>query len=131
VVSYYDHPRLAAKSGTARRILRRWPPRTAVAGCAAIDGHGNFYALRHTFQTEGDEARDTVATKKIMGHAMDEDISTTYRERISDERLRAVADHVRGWLWPKPLPAKKPAKQPVKKPRAKKQPATRPLRIYA
>jgi len=27
-------------------------------------------------------------------------IDATYRERIEDARLRAVADHVRAWLWP-------------------------------
>jgi len=26
-------------------------------------------------------------------------MSSVYRETISDARLRAVADHVRGWLW--------------------------------
>jgi hypothetical protein len=29
-------------------------------------------------------------------------MSTVYRERISDARLRAVADHVRAWLFPPP-----------------------------
>ena len=27
------------------------------------------------------------------------DMASVYRERISDERLRAVADHVRQWLF--------------------------------
>jgi integrase len=64
-----------------------------------INGHRNFYALRHSFQTVGDDSRDFIAVRKIMGHAMDEDIADVYREKISDDRLRAVAEHVRGWLF--------------------------------
>ena len=61
----------------------------------------NFYALRHTFQTIGDEARDPIATRHIMGYAENSnDISAVCREAISDARLQAVADHVHGWLFP-------------------------------
>ena len=63
-----------------------------------IDGHRNFYALRHTFETIGGEARDQVAVDAIMGHARD-DMASVYRERISDERLRSVSDHVRKLLF--------------------------------
>ena len=79
-----------------------------------------FYALRHTFETVGGESRDQVAVDAIMGHApRSDDMSATYRERISDERLRAVADHVHGWLFSKakartkkkPAPAKKAARR--------------------
>jgi integrase len=60
----------------------------------------SFYALRHTFQTIGDEARDPVAVQAVMGHApYANDMATVYRERISDDRLRAVVDHVRTWLF--------------------------------
>ena len=59
----------------------------------------NFYALRHTFETIAGEARDQVAVDHIMGHARD-DMASVYRERISDERLKAVSEHVRAWLWP-------------------------------
>ncbi|MFV0445443.1 MAG: tyrosine-type recombinase/integrase, partial [Planctomycetaceae bacterium] len=66
-----------------------------------------FYWLRHTFQTIGDDARDPVATKHLMGH-IDDSMSDNYRESISDERLRAVVDHVRDWLFePKPAEAGK------------------------
>ncbi|MCH7688573.1 MAG: tyrosine-type recombinase/integrase [Planctomycetes bacterium] len=58
----------------------------------------SFYALRHTFQTIGEEAGET-ATRHIMGH-VDDSMSAVYRERISDERLKAVTDHVHSWLWP-------------------------------
>jgi integrase len=63
-----------------------------------IDGRRNFYALRHTFETIGGEAKDQVAVDYIMGHARD-DMASVYRERISDERLQAVLSHVHRWLF--------------------------------
>jgi integrase len=58
-----------------------------------------FYALRHVFQTIGEESGDGVATKAIMGHAPHAgDMSAVYRERIADERLLRVVNHVRDWL---------------------------------
>jgi integrase len=66
-----------------------------------IDRRGlGFYAIRHGFQTVGEETRDAAAVHYIMGHADDaNDMSAVYRERISDERLRRVADYVRAWLF--------------------------------
>lgn len=55
-------------------------------------------ALRHTFRTAADEAKDQPAADFIMGHESSH-MSTHYRERISDARPRAVADHVRVWLF--------------------------------
>jgi integrase len=57
-----------------------------------------FYTLRHTFRTVADEAKDQPAADYIMGHESTH-MSTVYRERISDERLKAVTDHVRRWLF--------------------------------
>ena len=57
-----------------------------------------FYALRHCFQTIGDQHGDYLSTRAIMGHS-DNTISGTYRENIEDRRLRDVVDHVRGWLF--------------------------------
>jgi integrase len=59
----------------------------------------SFYALRHTFETVAGESRDQVAVDHIMGHARD-DMASVYRERISDERLEAVVEQVRRWLFP-------------------------------
>jgi integrase len=56
-----------------------------------------FYAIRHTFETIAGESRDQVAVDHIMGHSR-EDMASVYRERISDERLRAVVEYVRTWL---------------------------------
>jgi integrase len=54
--------------------------------------------LRHTFETIGGESKDQVAVNAIMGH-VDDSMAGVYRERISDERLIAVTDKVREWLW--------------------------------
>jgi integrase len=58
-----------------------------------------FYTLRHTFRTVADEAKDQPAADFIMGHEVPH-MSSVYRETISDARLKAVADHVRTWLFP-------------------------------
>jgi integrase len=63
-----------------------------------ITDHRTFYALRHTFKTIGGEAKDQVAVDALMGHTRD-DMASVYRERISDERLKAVSDHVRKWVF--------------------------------
>jgi integrase len=63
-----------------------------------ISGNRSFYALRHTFETIGGEALDQVAVDHIMVHARD-DMASIYRERISDEQLKAVSDHVRRWVF--------------------------------
>ena len=57
-----------------------------------------FYALRHAFETIGGESKDQVAVDAIMGHVR-EDMASHYRERISDDRLQAVVETVRRWLF--------------------------------
>jgi integrase len=63
-----------------------------------------FYTLRHTFRTVADETRDQPAVDFIMGHKVPH-MSAVYREMISDARLKAVADHVRAWLFAEKSPA--------------------------
>ena len=84
----YAHRRVA---GEMAKLLRR----------AQADRPGlSFYAIRHTFQTVGDGARDPVAVQAIMGHAPSQnDMSAVYREGVDDERLKAVTDHVHQWLF--------------------------------
>jgi len=64
-----------------------------------------FYTLRHVFLTIAEESRDHIAVAHVMGHVVP-GMGTAYREKVSDERLRAVAQHVRGWLWGKAKKAK-------------------------
>jgi integrase len=74
-----------------------------LVGKLGLAGRGHtFYALRHTFETIAGESRDQVAVDAIMGHSR-EDMASVYRERIGDDRLRAVAEHVRQWLFEKPV----------------------------
>lgn len=58
-----------------------------------------FYALRHSFRTVADETLDPVAIDLIMGH-VDASMASHYRERIGEDRLRKVTEHVRAWLFP-------------------------------
>jgi integrase len=64
-----------------------------------------FYTLRNTFRTVASEAKDQPAVDYIMGHEVAH-MSSVYRETISDERLRAVTDHLRRWLFALTLPEK-------------------------
>ena len=73
-----------------------------------------FYTLRHVFRTVADAARDPVAIDLIMGHS-DPSMAAAYRERIEDERLKAVTNLVRAWLFGDP-PADDPADTPPTKP---------------
>ena len=57
-----------------------------------------FYGLRHSFRTVADETRDFPAIDLVMGHS-DNSMAARYRERIGNDRLEAIADHVRQWLF--------------------------------
>jgi integrase len=66
-----------------------------------------FYSLRHLHRTISDGAKDQPASIAIMGHAPESnDMSAVYRHGVSDDRLRAVTDFVRKWLFPPKRAAK-------------------------
>ncbi|CAN5424205.1 hypothetical protein BH11PLA2_BH11PLA2_44040 [soil metagenome] len=71
---------------------------TKLAKSVGLEDLGGFYNLRHTHRTVSDGARDQVAAALIMGH-VDDTIAGAYRERIEDERLLAVVNVVREWLF--------------------------------
>ena len=58
-----------------------------------------FYSLRHTFATIGLQTGDRDAVKALMGHAESDMLSVYDETGPSDERLQAVTNHVRGWLF--------------------------------
>jgi integrase len=94
-----------AKDTTDQTLAKEFGKLLRSLGINGRKGLG-FYTLRHTFRTVADEAKDQVATDYVMGHEV-ANMSSVYRETISDERLKAVTDHVRAWLFPpaKPTPA--------------------------
>jgi integrase len=94
-VTRYGRP--WAKATSASPIVLETTKLMRALGINGRKGRG-FYTLRHTFRTVADEARDQPAADFIMGHEIPH-ISSIYRETISDARLRAVADHVHGWLF--------------------------------
>lgn len=88
--------------GKLLRSLGIKPPlKAAKAESASIPANSkglNFYTLRHCFETYAGESRDQTAVDQIMGH-VDNSMAANYRHAISDERLRAVVDTVREWLF--------------------------------
>ena len=63
-----------------------------------INGSRSFYPLRHTFRTVADASKDQPAIDHIMGHESPH-MSSLYREGIGDDRLLAVTQYVRQWLF--------------------------------
>lgn len=57
-----------------------------------------FSALRHCFFTHA-EPIDPLAARLFMGHVAADEVAAAYREGLRDERLIAVADGVRRWLF--------------------------------
>jgi len=69
--------------------------------CQAAGVNGKtFYDARRSFQTVAETSKDFPATSAVMGHvASGQDMSAVYRQRIGDDRLRAVVETVRRWLF--------------------------------
>jgi integrase len=58
-----------------------------------------FYAIRHTTTSIGLQVKDRDAVKAIMGHSSHDTLSAYDETGPDDERLIAVVDHVRKWLF--------------------------------
>ncbi|MCL4205747.1 MAG: integrase [Pirellulaceae bacterium] len=72
-----------------------------VCKAAGVAGR-TFYDLRRTFETVGGASRDQAAVDAVMGHAPPEnDMAALYRQTVGDDRLQAVVNHVRQWLFPR------------------------------
>ena len=69
-----------------------------LAKSVGVNGARGFYCLRRGFETIAGESQDQVAVDAIMGH-VNQSMAATYPQGISDERLRAVAERVRAWLF--------------------------------
>ena len=63
----------------------------------------SFYSLRHSLATVGREANDDTALRIIMGHVDDSILDEHYTHRFPRERLDAVSEHVRAWLFGRQL----------------------------
>ena len=92
-------PRGADYFGNGKKSYRVTQEFKRVAKAAKVEGR-TFYDLRRTFQTIGEGSRDLTAVQSIMGHApASADMSAIYRQRVEDERLQAVVNVVRKWLF--------------------------------
>jgi integrase len=78
----------------AKKCECGWQPRGRSKWTTIHRPGCSFYVLRHVFRTIADGCGDFPAIDRIMGHARD-DRASNYRQRIDDERLEAVAAHVR------------------------------------
>jgi integrase len=59
----------------------------------------SFYSLRRTFETIGQTTKDQVAVDFIMGHiAPSNNMAAVYRQKVFDDQLTNVTNHVRAWL---------------------------------
>lgn len=54
--------------------------------------------LRRTFETVAEGTLDVPCVAQLMGRH-DKAMTSTYRQRITGDRLRRVTEHVRAWLF--------------------------------
>lgn len=87
--------RLSEKSRTDY-LSHAFPKLLTSVGVTGRSGLG-FYSLRHTLATVGLQAKDRGALKAMMGHSENDMLSEYDETGPSDERLHAVAEHVRQW----------------------------------
>jgi integrase len=67
----------------------------------------NFAALRHNFQTIGEQSGEVVAVQYMMGHAPDnKDMSAIYQEKVFEDKLLKAVNHIHD------LAVRLPSRQP-------------------
>lgn len=81
-------------TGHLRKLFSR-----ALTATGTARAYRGLYGLRHTFRTVADETLDKPAIDMVMGHAPADIGSRHYLERIADERIQRVCEHVRRWLF--------------------------------
>jgi len=93
LVRFNDHgpERRGTHLDTGGRMFRK------LVKQAGVTWPGGFYTLRHVLATVASETKDSAAVDLVMGHH-DGSMGGHYREKIGDDRLEAVAAHVRAWL---------------------------------
>lgn len=84
------HHRVSTSTDVVLQRFRRLAARSGVSATPS--------SLRHTFLTVAFETADDTARKIIAGHTID-NMDEVYVRRYPLERLRAVTEHVRSWLW--------------------------------
>lgn len=99
----FEHLLFITQTGVSylgnRRGTAVWSEYQDAAEAARVTGR-TFYDCRRTFATVADNAKDPAAVSAIMGHAPKSgDMQAVYRQLIPDDRLRAVVDVVRSWLF--------------------------------
>jgi integrase len=74
----------------------------AAVNAGLTRAEADFYDLRRTCSSIGLQINDDDAVRTILGHQRKgEDMLGVYnRLAVSDDRLRAVSDHIRAWLFP-------------------------------
>jgi integrase len=94
VTKYGQSWNKASNAGPLTQMFAKLLKRLGIKGRKRL----GFYTLRHAFRTVADASKDSVACDYVMGHETPH-MSSAYRETIDDERLRAVAEKVRRWLY--------------------------------
>lgn len=98
---YEPYVHLSPEGKVVDSVVQLWRELCPKAGVVSR-GRG-FSRLRDTYRTIADETLDQVAIALTMGHAPQagDEIAAGYRQRIGDDRLERIAEHVHAWLWPR------------------------------
>lgn len=73
--------------------------KAALTSSKAMRSGMSFKSLRKTFASVGREINDDAAVRVIMGHSDDTVLDAHYTAKFPLDRLRAVTDHVRNWVF--------------------------------